>query len=208
MIVLIFGSLPCYGDLMDIYNKIKQMSMKNTPNSYRVRVNSGKFKEALQELPEDILTGNGEPYVTIQFQKGEGFKIVVENIKSEYASLFSMYEDYFKFSGISKVQNPVEFREIIDKDKLAVYKEDKDYLVVQAWDPEQEIKGDNYALFSLDKKNWVIQKAVYYLDGTPFVQVENSYKAYGKYYMPYKVVLLYLTENTSDIFLFEDYKFN
>ena len=183
------------------------MSAKITPESYRVRVKNKTFEDALKDLPEDILTGKGKPAVVVTFKKGEGVRIIIENIKSEYASLFSMYEDYLKFSGISKVQNPDEFKELIDRKKVSFYKEDANSVVVQAWDPEKENKDNNYALFTLDKKKWVIHKAVYYLDGSPYVQVVNSYKSYGKYYLPYKIELKNLVDNTSDVFLFEDYKF-
>ena len=119
-----------------------------------------------------------------------------------------MYEEYFKFSGISKVQNPVEFKQIIDNNKAGFYKENEEFVIVQAWDPEKEERDDNYALFSLDRKMWVIKKAVFYLDGVPFVQAENSYKSYGKYYLPYKIELIYLNdENTADVFLLKDYRF-
>jgi len=193
--------------IMEIFKNIDAMSKKHTPPSYKVRVENQKFSDALQELPKEILTGEGTPSVSIHFHKGEGIKIVIENIDSEYASIFSYIEDYFKFSGISKVQNPVEFKEFIDNDKVDFYKEEKDFVIVKAWDPENDVKDDNYALFYLDKKNWVIKKAVYYLDGIPFVQADNSYKSFGNYYMPYKIVLTSVNENTSDVFLFKDYQF-
>jgi len=191
-----------------VYTNIKKMSEKRTPNSYKVKVDNKRFSEALKELPEDVLSGNKTPYVSIEFKKDSGVKIVIEDIKSEYTSLFSMYEDYFKFSGISKTQNPIEFKEIIDKNKVSFYKEEKDSIIVQAWDPEKEEKGDNYAFFYLDKEKWVIKKAVYYLDGKPYVKAENSYENYGKYYMPYKIVLTNLNDNTEDVFLFKEYRFN
>jgi len=191
----------------EVYNSIQNMSAKITPISYRVHVKNKTFEEALQDLPEDILTGKEKPAVVVTFKKGEGVRIVIENIKSEYASLFSMYEDYLKFSGISKVQNPVEFKELIDRQKISFLKEDADSVVVQAWDPQKEEKDNNYALFTLDKRKWVIHKAVYYLDGSPYVQVLNSYKSYGKYYLPYKIELKNLVEGMSDVFLFENYTF-
>jgi hypothetical protein len=193
---------------MEIYNNINVMADRITPASYRVRIENNKFEEALKELPEEILTGEGEPSVAIYFCKGEGVKIIIENIDSDYASIFSYIEDYFKFSGISKVQNPVEFKEIIDSGKIELYQETEDYTVVKAWDPEKDELDDNYALFYLDKKKWVINEAVYYLDGEPFVRAENSYKSFGKYYMPYKIVLTSLNENTSDVFLFKNYTFS
>ena len=193
--------------LREVYVKVDAMSKKNTPLSYNVRVENEKFQEALSELPEEILTGDGKPYVMIDFRKGEGVRIVIKNVDSEYATIFSYIEDYVKFSGISKVQNPVEFKEIIDKGKVEVHKEDKEFIVVQAWEPEKEVKDDNYAFFYLDKKNWVIKKAIYYLDGAPFVEAVNSYKKVGEYYLPYKTVLTSLNENTQDIFYFKDYKF-
>jgi len=211
---MIFVSILFYGvsgysqeRILQIYKNIVKMAEKTTPSSYTVEIENKKFKEALEELPEDILTGKGAPAVKIQFAKGEGVKIIIENIKSEYATLFSMYEEYFKFSGISKVQNPVEFKQIIDNNKADFYKENEEFVIVQAWDPGKKERDDNYALFSLDKKMWVIKKAVFYLDGTPFVQAENSYKSYGKYYLPYKIELKYLYENEADIFLFKDYHF-
>lgn len=193
--------------LREVYAKVDVMSKKNTPLSYNVRVENDKFQEALSELPEEILTGDGKPYVMIDFRKGEGVRIIIKNVDSEYATIFSYIEDYVKFSGISKVQNPVEFKEIIDKGKVEVHKEDKEFIVVQAWEPEKEVKDDNYALFYLDKKNWVIKKAIYYLDGAPFMEAVNSYKKFGEYYLPYKTVLTSLNENTQDIFYFKDYKF-
>ncbi len=193
--------------ISEVYNSVLSMSAKITPSSYRVRVKNKTFEDALQDLPEDILTGKGRPAVVVTFKKGEGVRIIIENIKSEYASMFSMYEDYLKFSGISKVQNPDEFKKLIDKKKISFLKEDADSVVLQAWDPEKEEKDNNYALFTLDKKKWVIHKAVYYLDGSPYVQVVNRYKSYRKYYLPYKIELKNLVDDTSDVFLFEDYAF-
>jgi hypothetical protein len=194
--------------IMEIYDSISAMSKKNTPASYKVKIENDNFNAALADLPEDILTGKGEPTVQVYFNRGEGVRIIIENIKIEYASLFSMYEEYFKFSGISKVQNPSEFKEIIDKDKVSFLEEDGDTVVVKAWDPEKEEKDNNFALFTLEKKNWVISKAVYYLDGNPYVQAENRYKIFGNYYMPYEIVLTNLVENSSDTFLFTNYRFN
>jgi len=193
---------------IEVYNNITKMSEKITPDYYKVRIENKQFSEALKELPEEVLSGNKTPYVSIVFNKGKGVKMIIENIRSEYASLFSMYEEYFKFSGISKVQNPVEFKEIIDKDKVRFYKEDKDFVIIKAWDPEKEEKDDNYALFYIDKKKWIIKKAVYYLDGNNYVMSENVYKTCGKYYLPSKIVLTNLNENTQDIFIFKEYKFN
>lgn len=206
---ILFCGVPGHSQerILQIYKNIVKMAEKNTPSSYTVEVENKKFEEALGELPEDILTGEGAPAVKIQFSKGEGVKIIIENIKSEYATLFSMYEEYFKFSGISKVQNPVEFKQIIDNNQADFYKENKEFVIVQAWDPEKKERDNNYALFSLDRKMWVIKKAVFYLDGIPFVQAENSYKSFGEYYLPYKIELKYLDENTADIFLFKDYHF-
>jgi hypothetical protein len=194
--------------IMEIYNSISAMSNKNTPASYKVKIENDNFNAALDDLPEDILTGQGRPTVQVYFNRGEGVRIIIENIKIEYASLFSMYEEYFKFSGISKVQNPSEFKEIIDKDKVSFLEEDGDTVVVKAWDPDKEEKDNNFALFTFDKKKWVIRKAVYYLDGNPYVQAENRYKVFGKYYMPYEIVLKNLVENSSDTFLFTNYRFN
>lgn len=210
VVLLLFSSIYALSGekILDIYRNVERMSKIHTPNSYKVKVENESFNEALKELPEDILIGREKPQVLILFRKDEGVKIVIENIKGEYASLFSMYEDYFKFSGISKVQNPNEFKEIIDKDKISVYKEDKNSIIVKAWDPQKEEKDDDYALFYLDKKNWVIREAIYYLDGNPYVKAVNSYKTYGKYYMPYKIVLTNMNDNSSDVFHFMDYQFN
>jgi hypothetical protein len=184
------------------------MSKKNTPQAYKVYVQNISFSEALADLPEEIRTGNKEPAVMVYFKKGEGVRIVIENIKSEYASLFSMYEDYLKFSGISNVQNPAEFKEIIDLGKLQFHREDKSTVIVKAWDPGQEERDDDYALFTLNKNKWVIVKAVYYLDGTPFVEAENRYKAFGSYYLPYEIVLKNLVEDSNEVFRFVDYRFD
>jgi hypothetical protein len=200
------GALSDMG-IMEVYKNIEAKSKINTPDSYSVTVENEKFREALQELPEELLTGEGEPAVIVRFRKGDGVNITIENIDEEYASIFSYIEDYFKFSGISKVQNPKEFKEIIDKGKVEFHKEFEDSIVVKAWDPEKEEKDDNYALFYLDKRNWVITKARYFLDGNPFVEAENCYKKYGKYYMPYKIVLTSLSEESTDEFIFRDYKF-
>jgi hypothetical protein len=194
-------------DLAGVFKNIEEMSAKNTPAGYTVLVENKRFAEALKELPKDVLTGKGEPAVSVRFKKGEGVKIIILNVKSEYASLFSMYEDYLRFSGISKVQNPAEFKEIIDKGKVELQNGDKDFVVTKAWDPTKEEKDDNYALFYLDRSTWVIKKAVYYLDGVPYVEAENNYKEYGKYYLPNKIVLTYRKENSTDVFLFKNYKF-
>jgi len=191
-----------------IYKNIVKMSQKYTPRHYTVKVINKNFEEALKDLPEDVLINGKKPYVLIDFTKGKGVKIIIENIKEEYKSLFSMYEDYFKFSGISKVQNPVEFREIIDKGVVKFYKEDKRYVVVQAWDPEKKENKDDYALFYLDKKMWIIKKAIYYVDGSPYVEAVNNYERIGKYYLPTKIELKTLTgEEGGDVFYFKDYKF-
>ncbi len=210
--VLLSITMTCIGALsdmgiMEVYKNIEAKSKINTPDSYSVTVENEKFREALQELPEELLTGEGDPAVLVRFRKGDGVNITIENIDEEYASIFSYIEDYFKFSGISKVQNPIEFKEIIDKGKVEFHKEHEDSIVVKAWDPEKEEKDDNYALFYLDKRNWVITKARYFLDGNPFVEAENCYKKYGKYYMPYKIVLTSLSEESTDEFIFRDYKF-
>ncbi len=211
--VLLSVTMTCIGALsdmgiMEVYKNIEAKSKVITPESYRVNVENEKFREALAELPEELLTGEGEPSVLVSFRKGEGVNITIENIDEEYASIFSYIEDYFKFSGISKVQNPVEFKEIIDKGKVELYKENEDSIVVKAWDPEKEEKDDNYALFYLEKRNWIITKAQYFLDGSPFVEAENCYRKYGKYYMPYKIVLTSLNEESADEFIFRDYQFN
>ena len=192
----------------DVYTNIVKSSKVHTPDSYTVRIENKSFDDALEELPREILEGDGDPQVVIDFKKSRGVRILIENIKEEYRSLFSMYEEYFKFSGISKVQNPMELREIIDKDRIRIHKRSKDTLVLQAWDPSSEEKDDNYAYFYLDRKKWVISEAVYYLDGNPYVKAQNSYKPYGKYYMPYKIVLTNLNDNTSDTFFFEEYNFD
>jgi hypothetical protein len=200
------GVLPA-SDITEVYNEIVRMSQRNTPDSYQVRVRNQSFEEALADLPEEILTGSKEPAVAIHFKKGEGVRIVIENIKSEYASLFSMYEDYLEFSGISNVQNPPELKAIIDKGKVMVQSEDENTVVLKAWDPEKVEKGDDFALFTLDKKTWVIEEAVYYLDGNPYVRAENKYKRFGSYYLPYEIVLRNLSDESSEVFLFTEYRF-
>jgi hypothetical protein len=207
--LVLFASFFLYAGegIEDIYQHIKRMSEVQTPNSYSVIIENKSFEEALEELPQEILEGEGQPRVVISFKKNEGVKILIENIKEEYRSLFSMYEEYFKFSGISKVQNPKELREIIDRDKISVYKVEPNRVILQAWDPQKEEKDDNYAFFYLDSKQWVISQAVYYLDGNPYMKAENSYKKYGKYYMPYKIVLTNMSDQSSDVFLFKEYKF-
>ncbi len=191
-----------------IYKNIKAMSLKYTPDHYVVRVYNDKFEEALKDLPPDVLIGGKKPEVVIVFNRGKGVKIEIRNIKEEYKNLFSMYEEYFKFSGISKVQNPSEFKDIMDAGVLSVYKEDNSTVVVKAYDPEKKEKKDDYALFYLDKKMWIIKKAIYYIDGTPYVESINSYKKIGKYYLPYKIVLNPLTgEGEKEVFYFKDYKF-
>ena len=209
-LLLLFSYISAYSDekVEDIYKQIEKMSKLQTPDTYRVTVENKSFSEALEELPADILTGGGEPRVVILFKKNDGVKIVIENIKEEYTSLFSMYEEYFKVSGISKVQNPIELREIIDKEMMSIYKVEKDAIVLQVWDPDEEMMTDNYAFFYLDRNRMVINQATYYLDGTPYMTAENSYKKYGKYLMPYKIVLTNMTDNSNDVFYFEDYKFN
>jgi hypothetical protein len=192
----------------EIYNNIVKSSKVQTPNSYTVKIENKSFEDALKELPKEILEGKGDPKVVVEFKKNEGVRILIENIKEEYRSLFSMYEEYFKFSGISKVQNPIELRKIIDSGKIRVDKSGSDVIVLQAWDPAQEAKDDNFAYFYLDRKRWVILEAVYYLDGNPYVKAQNSYKTYGKYYMPYKIVLTNMNDNTTDTFFFKDYLFN
>ena len=192
----------------DIYRNIVRNSKVQTPGYYTVKIENKSFEDALKELPKEILEGNGDPRVVIEFKRGEGVRILIENIKEEYRSLFSMYEEYFKFSGISKVQNPAELREIIDSDKIRIYKSGPEVLVLQAWDPASEKKDDNFAYFYLDRNRWVISEALYYLDGNPYVKAQNSYKSFGKYYMPYKIVLTNMIDNTNDTFFFKDYQFD
>ncbi len=208
VVVLFLTALPVLGgNLQEIYRNIADSSERITPKTYRVRVENDSFNEALAELPEEIRTSEADPAVMIYFKKGDGIRIVIENIRSEYASLFSMYEDYLKFSGISNVQNPKEFKEIIDLGKVQLYEEDAKNVILKAWDPEQEGKSDNYALFTLDKNKWVIEKALYYLDGTLYVQAENKYKDIGKYYLPYEIVLMNLVDNSSEVFRLMEYQF-
>jgi hypothetical protein len=204
--VFSLGALPA-SDITEVYNAIVRMSQRNTPTSYRVKVQNKSFEEALADLPEEILTGTGEPVVAIHFKKGEGVRIVIENIKSEYESLFSMYEDYLEFSGISNVQNPPELKEIIDRDKVVVHREDENTVVLKAWDPEKVERGDDFALFTLSRDTWVIEEAVYYLDGNPYVRAENKYKRFGSYYLPYEIVLRNLSDESSEVFLFTEYRF-
>jgi len=210
LFVFFLSGFSIYADekIEEIYKNVVRMSGANTPDSYRVMIENKSFDEALKELPPEILEGKDRPRVVISFTMMEGVKILIENIKEEYTSLFSMYEEYFKFSGISKVQNPKELREIIDRDKISVHKVDPNFVVLQAWDPQKDEKDDNYAFFYLDKKKWVISEAVYYLDGNPYVKAQNSYKSFGKYYMPYKIVLTNMNDNSSDVFFFKNYDFN
>lgn len=203
---LLVGSLFA-SNMQEIYSKIEDASKRMTPQFYKVRIENESFNEALNELPEEIRTGKEDPAVMVYFKKGEGVRIVIENIQSEYASLFSMYEEYLKFSGISNVQNPIEFKEIIDKGKVQFYQEDKKNIIIKAWDPEKEVKDDDYALFTLNKSKWVIEKALYYLDGNPYVQAENKYKNFGKYYLPYEIELVNLIDNSIEVFRFVDYQF-
>ena len=191
----------------EVFGAIERMSNRNTPEAYRVRVQNESFDEALSDLPQDIWTGTSKPFVEIYFKKGEGIHLVVENVKSEYASIFSMYEDYLRFSGISNIQNPAELKEIIDSGKVVVSDEDNDKVVLKAWDPEQEEKGNNFAFFTIDKKKWVIDKAVYFLDGSAYVQAENKYKSIGSYYLPYEIVLENLVDQSSEVFRLTDYRF-
>ena len=136
MIVVFLVALSLFGsNIQEIYRKIVDSSERITPKSYRVRVENDSFSEALAELPEEIRTGEEEPAVMIYFEKGEGVRIVIENIRSEYASLFSMYEDYLKFSGISNVQNPMEFKEMIDQGKVQFYEEDNKNIILKVWEP-------------------------------------------------------------------------
>jgi hypothetical protein len=214
LILSVFCSLVCLStgiifasDINEVYSAIERMSNRNTPKAYWVRVQNESFEEALSDLPQDIRTGTKKPFVAIYFKKGEGVRIVIENIKSEYASLFSMYEEYLKFSGISNIQNPSELKEIIDQDKVIVYEENKDKVVLKAWDPEEVEKNDNYALFTLDKHKWVIEEAVYFLDGNAYVRAENKYKSFGTYYLPYEIVLKNLSDESSEVFRFTDYHF-
>jgi len=193
--------------MTEVYKNIEKASETNTPGSYTVRVDNDSFNEALSDLPEEILTGKGAPAVVVAFKKGEGVSIIIENIKAEYASLFSIYEEYLRFSGISKVQNPIELAEVIEEDAIRIYREDGSNIILQAWDPEHKDNRETYALFTLDRKKWVIREAVYYLDGSAYVRVSNEYASYGSYYMPSRISLTNLVENTSDVFVFEDYLF-
>lgn len=194
--------------IFEIYREVERRSKISTPKSYTARIENKKMEEALSEIPQELITGKEKPSVRVMFRRDNGVRIVVENIDSEYSSLFSLYEEYFRFSGISKFQNPSEFLRIIEEKKAVLYDEDEKFAVIQAWDPEKEEKDDNYALFYLDKKNWLIERAIYYLDGNLYMKAENSYKAYGKYYLPDRITLTNLIDNTSDIFLFKDYTFN
>jgi hypothetical protein len=207
LVLLPIGGLLFGRDINDIYESICRMSVENTPATYRVKVENESFREALAELPDEIRTGKEEPAVMVYFKKGDGVKIVIENIKPEYASIFSMYEDYLKFSGISNIQNPDEFKKIIDMNMIKFHKEDSKSVVVKAWDPENGEMDDNFALFTLNKGKWVIESALYYLDGNPYVKAENRYRNYDSYYLPYEVVLKNLTDNSSEIFRFTDYRF-
>ena len=55
---------------------------------------------------------------------------------------------------------------------------------------------------------WIIKKAIYYVDGSPYVEAVNNYERIGKYYLPTKIELKTLTgEEGGDVFYFKDYKF-
>ena len=89
-------------------------------------------------IPADIVFRN------VKGQDDRGHYIPVDNTVNlgsatkRYAALFSMYEDYLRFSGISKVQNPAEFKEIIDKGKVELQNGDSVFVVMKAWDPTKE----------------------------------------------------------------------
>ncbi len=96
---ILFCGVPGHSQerILEIYKNIVKMAEKTTPSSYTVEIENKKFKEALEELPEDILTGKGAPAVKIQFAKGVGVKIIIENIKSEYATLFQCMRNILNF---------------------------------------------------------------------------------------------------------------
>jgi len=201
--ILLYG-----GDrLSEIYKSVEKHASINTPDTYSVTVENRRFSEALSELPEDVLIGDARPSVLIKFKKGEGFKVVISGVKEEYAGLFSMYEDYFRFSGISKMQNPPELKEIIDKGLVEYVGREGKFEILKAWDPEKGKSENSYALFYIDPEKWVIVKARYFLEGAEYVQAMNSYKKIGKYYLPDKILLKHLGEGTEETFEFKNYVF-
>jgi hypothetical protein len=191
--------------LESIYQSIVASSKKYTPDRYSVRIENKSLSESLKDLPEDILTGT--PRVVIHFQKGKGVSMLVENVKEEYTQLFSMYEEYLQSSGISKVQNPSEFKSIMDMGNVSIQGEKDDTVTLKVWDPKAEVHDDNYALFTLDKGKWVIREVVYYLEGDPVIKLQNAYQFYGKYYMPESIVMTNLKDKTTEVFRFKDYQF-
>lgn len=200
-------AMPTQEKLQSIYQSILAASKKHTPETYSVRIKNGSLEDSLKELPEDILTGTGAPQVMLRFQKGKGVSMYIKNVKEEYAHLFSMYEEYLQSSGISKVQNPPEFKSIMDINRVAFQSEEKDTVILKVWDPKGEIEEGNYALFTLDKGKWVIRKVVYYLEDEPIIRLENDYKTYGSYYMPGQIVMTNLRDSSTEIFRFENYTF-
>lgn len=200
-------AMPTQERLQNIYQSILRASRTHTPETYSVRIKNGSLEDSLKELPEDILTGTGDPQVILQFRKGEGVSMYIENVKEEYAHLFSMYEEYLQSSGISKVQNPPEFKSIMEKDRVAFQSEKADSVILKVWDPKGEIEEGNYALFTLDKGRWVIRQVVYYLEDEPIIRLENDYRSYGSYYMPEQIVMTNLRDSSTEIFRFENYKF-
>jgi hypothetical protein len=192
--------------MQKVYSAIVAASERLVPEEYLVQVENEQFAQSLRDLPEDILTG--EPSVVVKFRKGAGVKMFIDNVKSEYANLFAMYERYLQLSGITKVQNPEEFKRIMDQDLVVFRTEDESSITIQAWDPETGEKGDDYALFTLDKKRWMIRKAVYYLDGSPFMQLDTTYEFYGEYYLPMTIALKNLAEDETEVFRFKEYRFD
>jgi hypothetical protein len=204
--ILAPGAAPAETGLGSLYRSIVDASRRLVPERYRVRVENEKFTESLRDLPEEILTGR--PVVMVRFQKGAGVRMFIDNVKEEYANLFAMYERYLQLSGITKVQNPEEFKRIMDQGLVAVKTEDESSLTVQAWDPETGEKGDDYALFTLDKERWMIRKAVYYVDGSPFMRLDTTYRFHGEFYLPSTLELTSLADNQTEVFRFKDYRFD
>jgi hypothetical protein len=193
-------------DLQQVYRSIQHTSRELVPEAYSVEVENEQFSRTLSDLPPEILTG--DPSVMVRFNKGEGVRMYIENVQSEYANLFDMYERYLQLSGITRVQNPEEFGELMDKGLLALQEENARTVVIQAWDPESEERGDDYALFTLGKDKWMIRKAMYYLDGRPFMELETTYDTYGEYVLPSRITLTSLPDNEKEVFRFRNYRFN
>lgn len=206
LVVLVPRVVAAETKMRSLYRSIVSASERLVPEKYLVQVENEKFTDSLRDLPEEILTG--KPRVVVRFQKGAGVRMFIDNVKTEYANLFAMYERYLQLSGITKVQNPEEFKRIMDQNLVEIKTEDESTITIQAWDPETGERGDDYALFTLDKERWMIRKAVYCLDGNPFMRLDTTYEFYGGYYLPSRIDLISLAENETEVFRFKGYRFD